>query len=141
MLPTVTAVLRDVGGTKFDYSSGQRATTTNRPDSVAQDMDIAMAIFPILSNRVRSTFSVEYRGLLTGSQELDKAKLLHIGGEVNVNDIIFFRAGYNQRYFTGGIEVASERMQLQFTTYGEEIGDQSNPREDRRTMVKFAFRF
>lgn len=141
MLPTITAVARDVGGTTFDYSHGYRATTTNRPEKVEQDVDVAFAFFPIHSNRVRSSFSVEYRGLLTASNEDDKAKLLHVGSEVNFRDILFLRAGYNQRYFTGGIEVASERTQLQLTTYGEEIGDQNAPREDRRTMLKFAFRF
>jgi hypothetical protein len=66
---------------------------------------------------------------------------LHVGTELNFDDILFLRAGYNQRYLTGGIEIASERLQFQITSYGEEVGDQNNPREDRRTMFKFAFRF
>jgi hypothetical protein len=116
-------------------------STTDRPAMVQQDLDVALAIFPIHSNRVRSSWTVEYRGLLTSSQETDKAKLLHGGMEVNISDIFFIRAGYNQRYYTGGLEIASEKMQFQITTYGEEIGDETTPREDRRTVFKFAFRF
>lgn len=141
LLPTISAVVHDVGGTTFDKASGVRKSTANNPEAVSQDMDVAFAIFPIHSNHVRSTFTVEYRGLLTASKEDDKAKLLHLGSEININDILFLRAGYNQRYITGGIEVASERMQFQLTSYGEEIGTQATPREDRRTMMKFAFRF
>jgi hypothetical protein len=140
-LPTISAVVRDMGGTTFDKVSGVRLTSVNRPTAVAQDVDVALAFFPIHSNNVRSTWTIEYRGLLTSSTETDKAKLVHGGMEFNISDIFFVRAGYNQRYYTAGFEVASERMQFQFTTYGEEIGNETSPREDRRTMFKFAFRY
>lgn len=140
-LPTLSAVLRDVGNTTFDKASGVRMSTTDRPSMVAQDLDVAVALFPIHANRVRSAWTVEYRGLLTSSQETDKAKLIHGGVELNISDIFFLRAGYNQRYYTAGLELASERMQFQIATYGEEIGDETAPREDRRTVFKFAFRF
>ncbi|MGZ3806254.1 MAG: hypothetical protein ACXVB4_18715 [Pseudobdellovibrionaceae bacterium] len=141
MLPTFSAVVHDVGNTTFDKASGARMTTTNHPDMVPQDVDVALAIFPIHSTTVRSTWSVEYRGLLTSAQETDKAKLLHVGTEFNISDILFIRAGYNQRYYTAGVELATEKMQFQIATYGEEIGDEKAPREDRRTSFKIAFRF
>lgn len=141
LLPTLSAVVHDVGNTTFDKASGLRMETANRPNMLKQDIDVAMAIFPIHSNKVRSAWTVEYRSLLTGSEETDKAKLIHGGMEVNFSDIFFVRAGYNQRYYTGGFELASERMQFQLTTYGEEVGTETSPREDRRTVFKFAFRF
>lgn len=140
-IPTVTAVLRDVGGTSFDKTSGLRMETATRPEIVKQDLDVAVALFPIHSNNVRSSWTIEYRGLLTSADEPDKAKLLHAGLELNFGDVAFFRAGYNQRYWTSGFEIASERFQWQFATYGEEIGTQSAPREDRRYTLKFAYRF
>lgn len=141
MLPTLSVVAHDMGNTTFDKSSGVRLTTTNRPAMITQDIDAALAIFPIHSNKLRSTWSVEYRGLLTSAQENDKAKLLHVGTEFNISDVFFIRAGYNQRYYTAGFELASEKMQFQIATYGEEIGDEITSREDRRTVFKFAFRF
>ncbi|MNJ99734.1 hypothetical protein D3C87_175150 [compost metagenome] len=140
-LPTVSAVLRDVGGTSFDQASGVRLSTTDRPGLIKQDLDVAAALFPIHSRYVRSAWTVEYRGLLTSGDEPDKAKLLHGGLELNFGDVFFFRAGYNQRYWTSGFEVASEKFQWQFATYGEEIGTQAAPREDRRYTLKFAYRF
>lgn len=140
-LPTLSAVVHDVGNTSFDKANGVRMSTTNRPNMVKQDVDVAVALFPIHTNRVRSSWTIEYRGLLTSSEETDKAKLLHAGMEFNFGDVFFVRGGYNQRYFTGGFELSSENMQVQLASYGEEVGTNTAPKEDRRTVVKLAFRF
>ncbi|WP_413295132.1 hypothetical protein ACLSU7_08635 [Bdellovibrio sp. HCB185ZH] len=143
-LPTVTAVVHDVGGTSFNQMDSFRqstSATTDRPKLVEQDLDIAAALFPIHTNYLRSSWTVEYRGLLTSGQEDDKSKLIHAGFEMNFGDVFFARAGYNQRYWTAGLEVASERWQWQFASYGEEIGTASSPKEDRRYNMKFSFRF
>ncbi|WP_413560041.1 hypothetical protein [Bdellovibrio sp. HCB209] len=143
-LPTITAVLRDVGGTSFNQTDSFRQSTSGtgeRPTLVKQDLDVAAALFPIHTNYVRSAWTVEYRGLLTSSDEEDKAKLIHGGMEFNFGDAFFLRAGYNQRYWTAGLEIASERWQWQFASYGEEIGTSASPKEDRRYNMKFSLRF
>lgn len=140
-LPTVSAVLRDVGGTSFDQSSGLRLDTVGRPNLVRQDLDVGVALFPIHSRGVRSSWTLEYRGLLNSMDEDDPMKLVHAGMEFNIRDLIFLRAGYHQRYWTSGFEITSEKFQWQFATYGEEIGTRYNPREDRRYALKFAYRF
>ena len=142
-LPTIAAVARDVGGTNYTQSPGTRlATSTARPTSSTQDVDVGVALFPIHSQVARSTFTVEYKSVLTASTELDKSKLYHVGYELNLGDIFFFRLGYNQRYVTGGFELSSEKFQIQFATYGEEIGSSTTAiREDRRYVFKTSFRF
>src|SRR5690606_28198965 len=112
-----------------------------RPEEQAQDIDVGAAIFPIHSNFVRSSWSIEYRGLLSAQDEDDKAKLMHGGVELNMGDVFFLRAGLNQRYWTAGAELASERFQLQVATYGEEVGTADSYQEDRRYAFKFSFRF
>jgi hypothetical protein len=62
-------------------------------------------------------------------------------GELNYADALFVRAGMNQRYWTAGLELSIVNYQFQAASYGEEIGDDVTPREDRRYVVKFAFRF
>ncbi|MBX3042066.1 MAG: hypothetical protein KF789_15275 [Bdellovibrionaceae bacterium] len=142
LLPTLGAVLRDVGGTSFDKMTGFRGPdTTERPSLVRQDLDVGLSISPIHSNGVRSQWSIEYKGLLSASDVDDKAKLMHFGGELNFGDRIFLRAGYHQRYWTAGLEIASERLQFQISSHGEEVGVSGAPREDRRVAAKLAVRF
>lgn len=141
-LPTLGAVAHDVGGMKFDQSPGLRlAEATTRPESVTQDLDVGIAVSPIHANNMRSMWTIEYKGVLTAADETDKAKLLHLGTEFNFSDVLFLRAGYHQRYWTAGAELASEDLQFQIASYGEEVGDETAPREDRRVVFKFALRF
>ena len=86
-------------------------------------------------------WTLEYKGLLTASDETDKAKLLHAGFEYNFGDVFFLRAGYHHRYWTAGFELSSESFQLQLASYGEEIGTEAATMEDRRYVMKLALRF
>ena len=79
--------------------------------------------------------------MLNVSEEEDSMKRIHTGAELNLSDVFFVRAGMHQRYYTAGLEFATAFYQLQAATYGEEIGTVSEPREDRRYVLKFALRF
>ncbi len=140
-LPTISAVVRDVGGMKFESGAGLRQTSTTRPTKVDQDIDVAVAVFPIHENRGRSVFTVEYQKMTAASKATDKTRYAHVGYEYNFADLIFLRAGMNQRYWTAGVEFATEKMQLQLTSYGEEVGADGEQEESRRVVLKFAFRF
>lgn len=140
-LPTIAAVVRDVGGTAFTAGSNLRMETSTRPNQVDQDMDVALAFFPIHKSKARSTVTFEYQKIKAASEATDKMKYAHVGYEYNSSDLFFLRAGYNQRYWTAGVELASENTQIQLASYGEEIGTQDAPREDRRLVFKFSFRY
>lgn len=139
--PTLAVVAHDVGDTKFDSSSGVRMNVSTRPKVVKQTVDAAISFMPIHSKGLRSVFSVEYRDATNAREEDFAAKRLHVGLEINSNDIFFFRVGMNQGYATGGIEISSERLSWQIATYGEEVGTSDAHREDRRYSTKFVVRF
>ena len=139
-IPTIGVVVRDIGNTKFN-DGGQRMTTATRPAEVKQSVDAAIAIFPIHSNRFRSVWTIEYTDIGNSRNDTDSAKRAHLGIEFNARDIFFFRLGYNQRYLTAGFEIASENLIWQVASYGEEIGTQAVPREDRRLNMKVAVKF
>jgi hypothetical protein len=141
LIPTVSAVVRDVGNTKFTFKDGVRARYADRPGQVDQDTDVAVALFPIHTNRSRSVFTAEVQKLSKMSQDADKSKYYHVGYEYNFGDVLFIRAGMNQRYYTGGLELSTKHTQFQFSSYGEEIGTASAPVEDRRYILKFTIRF
>ena len=140
-IPTIGAVIHDMGGTTFTARRGVRMNTSEAPQQVPQTIDVAVALFPIHSKDWRSSWTLEYKDITNGRGDDDNAKRMHFGVEYNWADIFFIRAGYNQRYWTAGLELASENMQWQLASYGEEIGTKSSPREDRRYVAKVAFRF
>ncbi len=140
-LPTLGLVIRDVGGTKFDKHDGLRLSTVTRPQTVMQSVDVALAIFPIHGNQFRSVWTLEYSDVTNSRIDTDNAKRMHVGIEFNTRDIFSLRLGYNQRYVTAGFEISSEKLQWQVSTYGEEIGTEAAPREDRRLNTKLIVRF
>jgi hypothetical protein len=141
LLPTIAVTVRDIGNTSYTMREGVFNATVDRPQTTPQSVDAAFALFPILSNHARLTFTGEIHDVTTLSQEKDIMRRVHAGLEVNMADFFFLRGGMNQRYWTAGLELASERFQLQGATYGEEIGTDTAPREDRRFDAKFAIRF
>jgi hypothetical protein len=140
-LPTLSIVARDIGGTSFDSGKGIRMDTADRPPDVPTDYDVALALFPIHGNNSRSSFSLQYSHVLASADFSDRYRFYHMGYEWNYADFFFLRAGMNGRYWTAGLEIASETTQLQLVSYGEEIGVDPAKREDRRYGFKFAIRY
>ena len=142
MLPALGLVVHDVGNTAYTNTLYSRlSSAVAKPDTSLQDADVALSLSPIHQNNMRSVWTIEYKGALTASNETDKAKLIHFGTEFNFSDVLFLRAGYNQRYWTAGAELAGEKFQFQLASYGEEVGTSTNTQEDRRYVLKVAFRF
>jgi hypothetical protein len=140
-VPTISAVAHDLGDTKFNLRDGLRARTASQPTTVKQSLDAAISLFPIHGNQIRSIWTVEYRDITNSREEEGSTKRLHIGTEINFKDLFFLRAGMNQKYYTGGIEISSERFAWQISSYGEEIGTAENPKEDRRYSTRILIRF
>lgn len=140
-LPSIAAVYRDVGRTSYTLRDGMTLTSTNKPESVPGTIDTAISIQPIIGKRFRSTWSVEYRDVGNVYEETDAMRRIHGGVEFNFADALFLRGGMNQRYWTAGLELSMMNYQFQAASYGEDIGADGTPKEDRRYEVKFAFRF
>lgn len=141
LLPSIAAVYRDVGGTSYSLRDSLFTKTDEHPDHTGETLDVAMAIQPILGKNTRSTWTVEYRDVLTDNADEVFMRRFHGGLELNFGDAFFLRAGMNQGYWTAGFELSMLSYQFQATSYGEEIGTGTDTREDRRYAIKFALRF
>jgi hypothetical protein len=141
LLPTLAATVHDIGRTTFNQGEGLTYKNGRKPADVPQTVDVAIGLFPIHSNQLRSSFTIEYRDVLTASEETDHYRRAHVGLELNYADFMFFRGGMNQRYWTAGGELAIQKFQFQIASYGEEIGTPTAFKEDRRYIGKFSFRF
>ena len=139
-IPTLSIVGRDIGGTQFT-NTGLRYKLTNKPDKLTQDADVAIAFFPINSNQTRSSFTFEHKHVLTASQYANRNQLYHFGWETNMSDIAFLRFGMNGTFWTVGFEMASERIQMQFAYFADDVSTTTTPIEDRRWVLKAALRF
>jgi hypothetical protein len=141
-LPSIGATIHDIGNTSYTVSGGAFGHSGNgSPNETTQTIDAGIAIFPILSNGVRSSFTAEVHDIQTLSQETDQMRRVHAGIEINIDDFLFLRGGLNQRYWTGGVEFTTGHLQLQASSYGVEIGTAALPVEDRRYVGKLSFRF
>jgi hypothetical protein len=144
-LPALGATVRDAGTTSYGLRSGMFYTTATRPTPSVQKIDVAYSLSPIISNKIRMSITGQVNDIQTMAEEFDKMKRIHAGLEINFADFFFLRGGMNQRYWTAGVELATERFQLQATSYGEELGvstaTQQNYIEDRRYVGKFSIRF
>lgn len=141
-LPALGLVVRDVGNTRYDFRPGLFNSTTEKPGETKQTVDAALSFQPLLGNHTRSTFAVDYRGVTSplDPERETFLKRLHVGAEFNFSDFAFLRFGANQGYWTAGVELATEKIQLQFASYGEEVGFPNALREDRRWVFQFSFR-
>ncbi len=140
-LPTLAVAVKDVGTTSYTLTSGMFLHTQTRPADSPQSIDVGIALNPLLSNTTRMLITADYHDVLDAYQDDDLAKRIHAGLEINFDDVFFFRAGYHQRYWTAGFELAGPMIQFQAATYGEELGTSSAPKEDRRWVAKFSLRF
>ena len=140
-VPTLSVVAHDIGDTEFSFRDGVRAKGASQPTTVKQSVDAAISIFPIHGNKIRSIWTVEYRDATNSRNETGSTKRLHIGTEINFKDVFFLRLGLNQGYYTGGVEISSERFAWQISSYGEEIGTVAAPKEDRRYATRILIRF
>lgn len=146
-LPTISCVVRDIGGTSFGLGEGLAYNTDlnspDRPLDVRQTVNVGVALFPILANHLRMELTAEMDDVGTQDplEQSNPVRRLHGGGEINISDFLFLRGGVNQGFWTAGLEFATTNFQIQFAAYGEDIGAPGTPVEDRRYMAKFAFRF
>jgi hypothetical protein len=142
MIPTLTLYVRDVGGTSFNFGPGFFGNNKNgAPELMSQTMDLAVALFPIFDRDSRGVLTVEYTGIDSMSEVESHMDRLRIGGELNLWDAYFFRAGYHAQTWTAGLEYANDLIQWQLASYAEMVPTGGEFYRDRRAVVKFALRF
>lgn len=141
MLPSIALMAHDVGQTRYNVGTGLYHGYNGEPATSLTKVDGALSFFPIFDRGIRGSFSAELRDIFHLETDKDIMRRIHVGAEVNLRDSMFFRAGMHQRCWTLGFELAWSLYQLQFATYGEDVGADGKPQEDRRFSAKMAVRF
>ena len=144
-VPSLSAVLRDVGDTNYDFLGGIFYDTDKRPIKTPQSLDLGFSFFSIMRERKMLSFSAELRDIFNSKEKGqsyrdDIMRRVHAGMEFNYHDKFFVRLGMNQMYWTLGFEMTRIYYQFQVAIYGEEIGLGKDRRESRRIVGKLSFR-
>lgn len=144
-LPTIAAVYRDAGTTSYTLNDGMFLNSGTRPDRTPATLDVGFSVQPIIGKQSRMTLTGEVKDFMITVEDKDTEDALsrrtHYGLEFNFSDFLFIRGGMNQGYWTAGMELAVFNYQLQFASYGEEVGTKDTEQEDRRYVAKFSWRF
>lgn len=143
-LPTLAAVYRDFGNTSYTQGDGYFIDAATKPNVTKGSLDAGFSVQPIIGKGNRLTISAELKDVLANVEPEDEdavSRRMHYGLEFNFKDVFFLRGGMNQGYWTAGMELAVMSYQLQFATYGEEVGTKITEAEDRRYVGKFSWRF
>ena len=95
------------------------------------------AVRPDWSYFTNTTFAFEITDLMNNARG-SLFRMIHLGGETHWKSFAF-RLGLNQGYWTAGIGFDVHYLNLDLTTYGEELGLNSGTQEDRRYALNLGF--
>ena len=142
MLPSLGAVARNIGGTRFISAApwGIATGTVIRPAPLRMTIDGGFALFPKLGRTTVLTIAIDYRDILNRLGE-SKKRWPNVGGELAVYKTLFLRGGVSQGYWTAGIGLGAKNGTLDLGTYGEELTNHFQGKENRRFALKFGNRF
>jgi len=136
-IPTVGLTVNNVAATKFPTHFGSNPNIIN--DNFALKRNVGLGSkFELPSawhfNKWIVAFDVNNIG-----QNGTMFKKVHLGTEAWLFDFFGIRGGINQGYFTFGLTLNVPVVQIDFFTYGEELGESAGSRGDRRVGVQLSF--
>jgi hypothetical protein len=140
-LPSFSLVARNIGGSNFSgkplTSFGTRRNVPNEDMTV----DLATSATIYLGRRIELKIEGDYRdALLTmpGSKPMDR---LFAGMDLAFFDVFRLRAGWMNRYPTGGIGIYAPKGTLDVAWYSDRIDDGIKSHRDMRFALQYTFNF
>jgi len=138
-LPTLGFSWLNMFNTHFEGSKIVNLQSSGTPDSIPQAFHVGLSLSPILTKGWKYTFSVDYQNLEL--HQVSWKKRLHLGLQLENEKTLFFWAGLNQLYLTGGIGLRLKGGHLEVGTYAKEVGSEENSQQDRRYFGRFTVSF
>lgn len=138
-LPTLGFSWLNMFNTKFEETKILNFKSSGKPEQIAQSFNLGFSLSPFLGNGWKYRIAADYRHL--EKQNASWKKSLHLGLEFEKNRTLFFWAGFNQLYPTGGIGLRAHGGHLEIGTYAQEVGSEGQWQEDRRYFFRFTVSF
>jgi hypothetical protein len=134
-LPTLGVAWTDILDTHFQSSHFLNSQASGAPDSIPQSINIGFSVHPILSRRLRSTFSIEYKHVEDSA--LPWRKHLHFGFQLEDEKALYLWVGFNKLYPSLAVGYRVRGGNLEVGTYGEDIGQGSANKLDQRVFFRY----
>jgi len=138
-VPTVGLTINNIGATKFPTRFDNSKSVGDLSDQFRLQRSLGIGSKFELPNMWRFSkwiFAADIDNIgLNGSM----FKKLHLGTEALLFNFFGLRGGVNQGYFTFGLTLNMPVVQVDFYTYGEELGDTAGSKGDRRLGVQVSF--
>jgi hypothetical protein len=138
-LPTIGIAWTDVLGTSFHASHILNGQSTGTPESIAQRVNVAFSVHPILGRGARSTFAVEYKDVLNSN--LSALKHLHLGMQFETDRNLYFWLGANGLFPSLGAAYRVPGGNLEVGGYGEDVGTGDERKADYRMFFRYTVGF
>jgi len=136
-IPTVGLSINNVGATKFPTHFGSNPNTLPEKYRLQRNVSLGSKFeLPSYAHFTKWIFAFDVNNLGFGGSMFKK---LHLGTEALLFNFFGLRGGINQGYFTFGLTLNIPVMQIDFYTYGEELGDNVGTKGDRRIGVQLSF--
>ena len=138
-LPTLGISWMNMFDTFFQETHYLNPQSPGAPEKVPQSFHAGFSISPKFNREWSSTLSVDYQNI--ESYYFPWRKHFHLGLEIQSSNVLFFWAGLNQMYFTGGMGARLKGGHLEVGTYAKEIGTVDTYQEDRRYFLRYTISF
>lgn len=138
-VPTVGLTINNIGATKFPTRFDSSNDVGDLSDKFRLQRSVGIGSKFELPNAWHFSkwiFVADVNNIgLNGSM----FKKIHLGTEALLFNFFGLRAGVNQGYFTFGLTLNMPVVQVDFYTYGEELGDSAGTKGDRRIGLQVSF--
>ncbi|MEI6080543.1 MAG: hypothetical protein WCQ53_07915, partial [bacterium] len=138
-VPTVGLTINNIGETKFPTRFENNSGVGDLSNQFRLRRSVGLGSKFELPSMWRFSkwifaFDVNQIGL-----EGSMFKKIHLGTEALLFNFFGLRGGINQGYFTFGLTLNIPIMQIDFYTYGEELGSSAGSKGDRRIGLQVSF--
>ncbi len=138
-LPTFGVAWRDMFNTQFTHTHIINSRASGTPDNIGQSINTAFSVHPFFSRQLKSTIALEYKHW--EAQDWPLRKHVHFGMQLEDEKSLYAWLGLNQLYLTLGLGWRVKGGTLEAGTYGEDVGDNNNPVQDRRFFFRYTIGF
>jgi hypothetical protein len=139
VVPTVALTINNIAATKFPTHFGGGANAYVLSDNFRLKRSVGLGSkFEMPSAWHFSKWIIAFDVNNIG-QEGTFFKKVHLGTEAWLFNFFGLRGGVNQGYLTFGLALNIPVIQIEFFTYGEELGESAGSRGDRRVGLQLSF--